>query len=193
MKKDDIDLKHKIAVSGAAVTSHCPREALEQAEAIGRAIAEAGCILVTGATTGAPYWAAKGAKTAGGTVIGISPASSVAHHVKTYHLPLDFHDLIIYTGFGYSGRNLLLTRSAEAVITLCGRTGTLNEFTDAFEDGKIQGILLGAGGTTDLIPEIMEKAKRGTGGIIFEADPKTLVTKVVQALDEAERELMRNA
>jgi uncharacterized protein (TIGR00725 family) len=122
MKKDDIDLKHKIAVSGAAVTSHCPREALEQAEAIGRAIAEAGCILVTGATTGAPYWAAKGAKTAGGTVIGISPASSVAHHVKTYHLPLDFHDLIIYTGFGYSGRNLLLTRSAEAVITLCGRT-----------------------------------------------------------------------
>jgi hypothetical protein len=39
----------------------------------------------------------------------------------------------------------------------------------------------------------MEKAKRGTGGIIFEADPKTLVTKVVQALDEAERELMRNA
>ena len=88
------------------------------------------CVTVTGATTGAPFWAAKGAKEAGGIVIGISPASTKREHVKTYGLPVEYHDLIIYTGFGYAGRNLLFTRSADAVITVAGRIGTLNEFTD---------------------------------------------------------------
>ena len=96
-----------------------------------------------------PVCRAKGAKLAGGIVIGLSPAESKAAHIGTYHLPLDYHDLIIYTGFGYSGRNLLLTRSADAVITIYGRIGTLNEFTIAFEDKKPQGVLTGTGGTSD--------------------------------------------
>src|SRR3989344_3181969 len=94
--------KYKICISGAAETGHCAIDALEKSEQIGRAIAEAGMILVTGATTGIPYWACKGAKEAGGIVIGLSPASSEAAHVKSYRLPLDYQDLIIYTGFDYS-------------------------------------------------------------------------------------------
>lgn len=184
-----LQLKYKIAVSGAAVTSHCSRDILEKAEEIGRIIAKSGGVLITGATTGAPYWAAKGAKEAGGIVVGISPAATRIHHVKTYHLPLDYHDLIMYTGFGYSGRNLLLTRASDAVITLCGRTGTLNEFTDAFEDGKPQGVLIGSGGTTDLIPTILEEAHRGAGKIIFEKDPAVLVEKLMAMLKEEEKEL----
>src|SRR3989338_5962918 len=121
-------LKYKICVSGAAETGHCAIDALEKAEQIGRAIADAGMVLVTGATTGIPYWSAKGAKEAGGIVIGLSPASSESAHIKSYKLPTDYHDLIVYTGFDYAGRNLLLTRSADAVITICGRLGTLNEF-----------------------------------------------------------------
>ncbi|HUX35959.1 MAG TPA: hypothetical protein VMV71_02910 [Candidatus Paceibacterota bacterium] len=182
-------LKYKICISGAAETSSYTPEALLKVEELGGLIAQRGFILVTGATTGAPYWAAKGAKEAGGFVIGISPAYSKIQHVKTYHLPLDYHDLIIYTGFGYSGRNLLLTRSSDAVMSVCGRIGTLNEFTDAFEDGKPQGVLMGLGGTTDMIPEILERAGRGHGKAVFDTDPKTLLDKVVEMMVDDEQEV----
>lgn len=180
------DLKYKICVSGAAETGHCAPDANEKAEALGREIAKRGLVLVTGATTGAPYWAAKGAKAEGGIVIGLSPASSKLQHVKTYRLPLDYHDLIIYTGFEYSGRNLLLTRASDAVITLCGRIGTLNEFTNAFEDGKPQGVLLGTGGTTDMIPEIIEKAHRGPGKVVFSKNPSDLIDKLIDLIESEE-------
>lgn len=182
-------LKYKICISGAAETSNCAPDAMEKVETLGRLIAQRGFILVTGATTGAPYWAAKGAKEAGGFVIGISPAYSKIQHVKTYRLPVDYHDLIIYTGFGYSGRNLLLTRSSDAVMTVCGRVGTLNEFTDAFEDGKPQGILTGLGGTTDMIEEILQKAGRGHGKAIFDTDPARLLDKVVELMVDEEQEI----
>jgi len=82
-------------------------------------------------------------------VIGFSPAASEKAHVKSYRLPTDFHDVIVYTGFNYSGRNLILTRSSDAVIIICGRMGTLNEFSIAFEDNKPIGVLTGSGGTAD--------------------------------------------
>jgi len=185
----DYHLKFKVCVSGAAETEFMAPDAMEKIEAIGRLIAEAGMITVTGATTGAPFWAAKGAKKAGGIVIGVSPAATKKEHVDSYKLPLEHHDLIIYTGFGYSGRNLLLTRSADAVITVCGRIGTLNEFTDAFEDAKPQGVLLGTGGTTELIKEVLDKAHRGTGKVVFDTDPKALVQKVRAMIEEDEKNL----
>src|SRR3989338_6639226 len=173
-------LKFKICVSGAAETGHCGPEALERTKELGKQIAEHKAVLVTGATTGAPFWAAIGAKDAGGFVIGVSPAANEKEHVEKYELPLDYHDLIIYTGFGYSGRHLLLTRSADAVILTCGRIGTLNEFTDAFEDQKPIGVLEGSGGVADEIRDIVENAHRGPGKIVYDSDPKTLVEKVLE-------------
>lgn len=186
---DIYHLKYKISVSGTADTSHSPPDAVEKAETIGRLVAERGMILVTGATTGLPFWAAKGAKEAGGIVIGISPAATKIQHVKTYRLPVDYHDLIIYTGFGYSGRNLLLTRASDGAVTLGGRIGTLNEFTDAFEDDRPQGVLTGMGGTTDLIPEILEKAHRGQGRVIFESDPEKLIDRLIELIHEDEKKI----
>lgn len=178
--------KYKICVSGAAETTHCALGTEEKSEELGRLIAGRDLILVTGATTGLPYWAAKGAKQAGGIVIGFSPAASKLAHIKTYHLPTDYHDLIIYTGFGYSGRNLVLTRAADAVITVCGRMGTLNEFTIAFEDEKTQGVLTETGGMADMVEEIIEKSHRGEGKVIFESDPAKLLDKVVALIKEQE-------
>lgn len=177
-------LKYKIGISGAAETGHCAIDALEKSEQMGRAIAEAGMVVVTGATTGTPYWAAKGAKEAGGIVIGLSPAASETSHLKTYHLPTDYHDLIVYTGFDYSGRNLLLMRAADAVISICGRMGTLNEFTIAFEDNKPIGVLSGTGGIADELPNIIEKAHRGPGRVVFDPDPKRLLEKVIAMIDK---------
>jgi len=183
------NMKYKICVSGAAETGHCAKDALEKAELLGQEIAKAGMILVTGATTGTPYWSAKGAKEAGGTVIGLSPAVSKAAHIKSYRLPVDYHDMIIFTGFDYSGRNLLLTRAADAVITVCGRMGTLNEFTIAFEDNKPMGVLEGTGGIADEVRDIVAKAHRGPGKIAFESDPRKLLQLVVELIDKENKDL----
>ena len=177
-------IKYKICVSGAAETGHCSRDALEKAEELGKLIAQNDMVLVTGATTGTPYWAAKGAKSSGGMVIGFSPAASEAAHIKSYHLPIDYHDTIVFTGFDYSGRNLLLTRAADAVIIVCGRMGTLNEFTVAFEDQKPIGVLEGTGVTADHIREIVERSHRGPGKIVYSRDPKELFKEVVRLIDK---------
>lgn len=170
----------KLCVSGAAETGHCAEGALEKAEELGREIVRHNSVLVTGATTGAPFWAAKGAKEEGGISIGISPASSEREHIEHYKLPTEYFDMIMYTGFNYSGRNLLLTRSADAVLFVCGRMGTLNEFTIAFEDKKPIGVLEGTGGTADLIRELLPKMHRGQDKIVFDTDPKALVEAVLE-------------
>lgn len=179
-------LRYKVCVSGAAETGLCSKNAISMAEEVGREIARAGMVLVTGATSGIPYWAAKGAKEVGGMVIGLSPASSEIAHIKTYRLPTDYHDLIIYTGFEYAGRNLLLTRTADAVITICGRVGTLNEFTIAFEDRKPSGVLEGSGGAADMIRDILTKSKRGFGKTVFAKTPKELVKKIIPLIVEGD-------
>ncbi|HEY4494197.1 MAG TPA: hypothetical protein VJB95_02080 [Candidatus Paceibacterota bacterium] len=165
----------KICVSGAADTGHCGIDALDKAKELGHEIARQGAVLVTGATTGFPLWVAMGAKEAGGISIGFSPAASEKEHVEVYKLPLDYMDLIIYTGFGYPGRDLLLTRSADAVICGCGRIGTIHEFTIAFEDGKPIGIFEGPWETGDELKEIIAKGHRENDKIAISDDPKKIV------------------
>ena len=152
----------KICVSGAAETGHCGIDALDKAKELGREIARQGAVLVTGATTGFPMWSAMGAKEVGGVSIGFSPAATEREHIEAYKLPLDYMDLIIYTGFGYPGRDLLLTRSVDAVICGCGRVGTIHEFTVAFEDNKTIGIFEGSWSMDEQLKEILEKGHRTT-------------------------------
>ncbi|TSC96131.1 MAG: hypothetical protein Athens101426_485 [Parcubacteria group bacterium Athens1014_26] len=177
-------LKYKICISGAAETGICALDAIEKAEEMGREIARRGMVLVTGATIGIPYWAAKGAKEEGGMVIGLSPAASEVAHTKTYKLPIDYHDLIIYTGFDYSGRNLLLTRSSDAVVTICGRMGSLNEFTIAFEDKKPIGVLEGTGGAADELNDIVGKMNRGPGRVVYSHSIKELLDKLTVEIEK---------
>jgi len=177
--------KYKICVSGAAETGHCGVDAFADAEQVGREIVRHDAVLVDGATTGFPYWAAKGAKAEGGIVVGISPARTEKEHIEHYQLPTDYHDLIIYTGFNYSGRNLLLIRSSDAVIIGCGRMGTLNEFTIAFEDKKPIGILEGEWETDEILKSLIEKSHRAEemkDKIVFASDPKILLDKLVEII-----------
>ncbi len=177
----------KICVSGAADTGHCGEKVFELAYELGKEIARHNCILVEGATTGFPYFAAKGAKEAGGVVVGFSPAHTEREHIESYGLPIDYRDIIVYTGFGYSGRNLILTRAADAVINGCGRMGTISEFTIAFEDRKPLGILEGSWDTDELIKAIVDKSYRADemkGKIVFESNPRVLVEKLIEIIRE---------
>ena len=178
-------LKLKVAVSGAAEMGFLGEEAYEKAKEIGREVIRQDAILVSGATTGFPMWAAIGAKEENGISFGLSPASNEAEHVETYRLPLDYMDLIIYTGFGYSGRDLLMTRSSDAVVIGPGRIGTIHEFTIAYEDHKPIGVLTGDWEDTDeVIRHIMDKSHRPNAKVVFSDDPKTLVSKILQMARE---------
>jgi uncharacterized protein (TIGR00725 family) len=169
----------KICVSGAAETGHCGLNALEKAKELGREIGRQGAVLVTGATTGFPLWVAMGLKEVGGISIGISPAASEKEHLEVYKLPVDYMDLIMYTGFGYPGRDLLLTRCADAVICGCGRIGTIHEFTIAFEDNKPLGIFEGPWEMGKQLEEIMEKGHRPNAKIVTGDDPKKLLEDII--------------
>lgn len=183
-------MKYKICVSGAAAGDCLTRDTLEKTRRIGQRIAQRDCVLITGATTGIPHHAAMGAHDEGGVSIGFSPGLSKKEHVKKYRLPTDGMDLIVYTGFGYSGRNLLMVRSSEAVIIVGGRIGTLNEFTNAFEEEKPIAVLLESGGMADEIKRIVDVADRGAGDIVYDKDPVKLVDKLVRMLDEKHSEFL---
>lgn len=175
-------MRYKISVSGAAETGHCGPNAMECAKEIGREIVRQGGIIITGATTGFPLWAAMGAKELGGFSVGLSPASTEREHVEVYKLPIDYMDIIIYTGFGYPGRDLLLTRSSDAVLLGCGRVGTIHEFTIAFEDRKPIGVLEGEWPTDEVIKNILEKGNRTSDLLVFDESPKRLVAKAIELI-----------
>ncbi len=177
--------RYKICVSGGSHGVNAEK-ALDLARRVGEEIARRGHILITGATSGVPYVAAVAAKKAGGSNIGFSPAGSKIEHTKKYRLPGedDIFDHIIYTEAGYAGRNLLMVRSSDATIVIDGRIGTLNEFTAAFEEDEIVGVLEGSGGIADEIRHLLEVAKKGQRKVIFDTDPVRLVEKVIEKIKE---------
>ncbi len=177
--------KYKIGVSGSA-TNNCAPGAYAKSREVGRQVALAGAVCVTGDTVGIPHAAAHGAKAAKGMTVGVSPAISRQEHDRKYHLPSDEMDIIIYTGFQYSGRNLLFIRACDAVIFICGRVGTLNEFTIAFEDNKPIGILTETGGIVDELEHLLTLAKRGKSKVVWDTDPKRLVEKVIAMVERDE-------
>lgn len=183
----------KICVSGSADLTYNGLDAFDKAKEVGREIAKHGSIIVTGATTGFPMYAAMGAKDESGFSIGFSPASTEREHLETYRLPLDYMDIVVYTGFGYSGRDLLLVRSSDAVIIGCGRIGTINEFSVAFEDRRPIGILEGSWQTDDILRHIIEQAHRPNNFIIYDADPKALVERLLEMVQKIkEKDLVFN-
>ncbi len=180
----------KIGVSGAAETGACGLDAYEKAKELGREIAKHGGIVTTGATTGFPMYSAMGAKDECGFSIGFSPAANEREHVETYKLPLDFMDVIVYTGFGYAGRDLLLVRSSDAMIIGCGRIGTLNEFAVAFEDRRPIGILEGSWETDEILRHVIDAAHRPNAKIIYDSDPKAMVERLIEMVMKEKEKTM---
>ena len=93
-------------------------------------------------------------------------------------------DVVVYTGFGYSGRDLLLVRSSDAVIIGCGRIGTLNEFSVAFEDHRPIGILEGTWETDEILRRVIETAHRPNGKIIYDSDPKAMIERLLELVQK---------
>ncbi len=180
-------MKYQICVSGAA-SGATVGGAHDVAFELGVEIAKAGKTLLTGATVGLPHYAAMGfqsVKNAKGSSIGFSPASSFREHVATYRLPTKEFDYINFTGMEYVGRDVHLVRSADAVITVGGRMGSLHELATALESRKVCGVLLGSGGLADYTATLLKNIEApGAKDVIFDTDPKRLVAKVITMLDK---------
>ncbi|MEP6908817.1 MAG: TIGR00725 family protein [Actinomycetota bacterium] len=103
------------------------------AESVGRLLAERGCVVVTGGLGEVMAAAARGAKSAGGTTIGILPGESRRD-------ANEWIDHAVATGIGHA-RNFAVAASGDAVIAVGGSWGTLAEIAFAMRLGRAVVIL----------------------------------------------------
>lgn len=112
----------------AVIGGHqCSAYELEQAEAVGRELARRGVILICGGLGGIMEAACKGARAEGGIAVGILPGSN-------RHMANPYVSIPIVTGLGYA-RNVLVVKSAQAIIAIDGSYGTLSEIAHALQSG----------------------------------------------------------
>ncbi|MFL6238268.1 MAG: TIGR00725 family protein [Actinomycetes bacterium] len=98
------------------------------AEDVGRRLAEAGAVVITGGLGGVMAAASRGAKLAGGLTVGLLPG-------RDRDTANEWLDVAIPTGLAEL-RNALVAGSAAAVIAVGGSWGTLSELAFARRLGR---------------------------------------------------------
>ncbi len=167
-----------VGVMGSAGGELSP-EVRRRVRYLGRAVAERGYVLITGACPGLPHEAVIGAREAGGIVVGVSPALNMEEHVLKYRSPTRGYNAIIYTGSGLMGREIENIRSCDVVVFAGGRSGTLGEFAIAYDEAKVIGVLKSTGGITDHLETIIGMVAKETGATVcYDEDPRRLLDKL---------------
>ena len=113
-----------IGVIGAANASE---EEKRTSEEVGVLIAKGDCFLLCGGMGGVMEAACRGAKSAGGTTIGILPGPEASSANR-------FIDIPIVTGMG-EARNVIVAKSSHSIIAIGGSFGTLSEISFALKSG----------------------------------------------------------
>jgi uncharacterized protein (TIGR00725 family) len=112
---------------GVAGASQADPPLLEEAELLGRRLAEGGAVVVCGGGPGVMEAVCRGARAAGGTTVGLLPGLDRGE--GNPHLSVS-----VPTGMG-QGRNLLLVRASDALVAVGGGFGTLSEIALALRTG----------------------------------------------------------
>ncbi len=123
-----MNLKNSKIIGVIGQGRDCSPELLKNAEQVGYLIAKQNAILICGGLGGVMEAACRGAKKGGGVTIGVLPTN---HKIDAN----EFVDIPIVTGFG-EARNIIIVRSADAVIAVGGKYGTLSEIAFALAFGK---------------------------------------------------------
>lgn len=116
------DIMIAVAVVGNAI---CTPDVAKLAEEVGARLAEKKALLICGGLKGVMEAAAKGAKSKGGTTVGILPGISKREASQYIDIP-------IVTGMD-QGRNIIIVRSSDALIAVGGGFGTLSEIAYALK------------------------------------------------------------
>jgi len=184
----------KIGVFGSAVGSE---EAIQKkAYLIGKEIAKREGVVISGGCWGLPYMASKGAFENQGKTVAYSPGRNLKEHTIKNSFPKDVFTEFVFVPetfpFGDDEiicrkyRNVISCAEADAGIIIGGRIGTINEFTILYDLGKVVGMLEGSGGSTDLIPKIIESANKASNSVLIQdEDPSGLVEKIYKELEHS--------
>jgi uncharacterized protein (TIGR00725 family) len=121
-----------------------------RAEEVGRLLAERGCTVVCGGGGEVMAAAARGAKSAGGTTIGVVPGETRAD-------ANEWIDHVVVTGIGHA-RNLAVVASGDAVIAVGGSWGTLAEIGFAMRLGR-RVVIVEPGHRVDGVPRAASPAE----------------------------------
>lgn len=167
---------------------------IDKAKNVGKLLGKNNTIVITGATSGIPYVSSLEAYKNGAEVWGYSSEQNI----KDIKEKMPNHDLSIYKklifiprSFPFAGnvqiskkyRNVISTATCDGAIIISGRIGTLNEFTNLYDMGKVIGILTGTGGISDELEKLMQKIHKKTKSkLFFDSNPKTLINKLITEL-----------
>jgi len=173
-------MKTKVGVMGSA-GGRISDQARTLCRELGRQIAQHNCIIITGACPGLPHEAVLGAKEYDALALGISPALALQEHIDHYHSPYEEYDALIFTGSGLMGREIEAIRTCDIVCIVGGRSGTLGEFSIAYDEGKLIAVLQGTGGIAEHIGEIVAMIEKHTDAeVIYSHDPQELIEAAIQ-------------
>ena len=158
--------KYKIGVFGSSAGDY--QSASQKAKSLGKVLAQKNCTIITGASSGLPYLVAFEGNKNGAEIIGFSPELNM----KNQKLFMPNDDISIYKKIIYvpksfpvknfrparqKYRNVISTANCDAGIIVSGRWGSLNEFTNLIDMGKIIGVLTGTGGIADELKRLNKK------------------------------------
>jgi len=195
--------KYKIGIFGSAINES--DKAVETAKELGRVLGNKNVVLITGACAGMPDIVAQEALKTGAEVWGFAPVSSEEElkelyvdndfsvYKRIFYIPQNFRELffiedgkefIVQKPSLQKYRNVISTANCDGAIIVSGRWGTMNEFTNLHDMGKVIGVLTGTGGIADELPSLMKKInKPSKAKVIFNDNPEELVKQVIEELD----------
>lgn len=163
---------------------------------LGKKLAESKVVVVAGAYKGLPFEVCQAVANHQGEIWLFPPYSNL-EKLKLSAPGVDFsiYKNIVFIPESYEFkenlkisqkyRNVITCATVDAGIIISGRWGTLNEFTNLTDMGKIVGVLTGTGGIADEVQNLTEKInKPGSGEVISEGDPIKLVDRIIAALQE---------
>ncbi|NOZ61229.1 MAG: TIGR00725 family protein [Calditrichaeota bacterium] len=121
-------MKRKPIIGVIGQGKFVPNDVLRLAEDVGKLIAQRGAMLVCGGLGGVMEAACRGAKAENGISIGVLPGRDTGD-------ANEFVDIPVATGLG-EARNSIVVRTADVIIAIGGKFGTLSEIGFALAFGK---------------------------------------------------------
>lgn len=189
-------MNYKIGIFGSSA-GEINYNSEEKAKELGRVLSNYKVTIITGACSGLPYLATYYGSKNGNPVWGYSPMLDFEGQKKfTPKDNLSIYNELIFVpkNFIYSNdeqvckkyRNVMSTANCDAGIIISGRWGTMNEFTNLFDMGKVIGVLTGTGGIADELKNLNGKIKKKSKArVFFENSPDKLINNIINCLKTA--------
>lgn len=164
-----------VAISGGTDVSHYEKEAKDIANQLVQALLQHKVVLLTGANVGFPDMVSSVGQKEGLTTIRFSSEATFEAHTQSPRASTRYATALIYTGFGLTGADTILIRSADIVIIGPGAAGTIHEFAGALEEGKVVGVLTGPWHTDEVAASIAALTGAHERQAVFSDSPDHLV------------------